>query len=204
VLMFDFIQTLDVHLFYLVHLVHAPVLIQIASLFSIASFKGWTYWLIAFISWFTGKRAFALSLIIALLTTIVVGLSLKGIIARPRPIQFAAQLKRITLFDKLVRTKHSFPSGHVLLTTVFAYVIASYFRKRWLYVVLGIFMALVGWARIYEAQHWPSDIIGSILLGIIIGKVTENWHKVFDKKLISQKQIPAPIKNDPSLVSTST
>ena len=66
----------------------------------------------------------------------------------------------------------SFPSGHVVLATVFygglAYLGASHrlLRFRWIgYSIASILIAAVACSRAFLGVHWLSDIIGSILLG---------------------------------------
>lgn len=69
----------------------------------------------------------------------------------------------------------SFPSGHVLNLTAgfgFAWFLAvtllppSPFRTLVLWLV-PIYLILLGVARIYVGQHWPSDVLGGYLLGAL-------------------------------------
>ncbi|MCI1711736.1 MAG: bifunctional DedA family/phosphatase PAP2 family protein [Chiayiivirga sp.] len=67
----------------------------------------------------------------------------------------------------------TFPSGPVTMATVvygfFAVLIARELpgRKRaWPYVVAGLLVALIGFARLYFGAHWLSDVLGGILLGM--------------------------------------
>ena len=70
-------------------------------------------------------------------------------------------------------SESSFPSGHVFGSTVLfgiAAWLAVYYRlnKRLLMPVLGLLLALtlaVGFSRIYEQAHWPSDVAAAYLLG---------------------------------------
>lgn len=66
-----------------------------------------------------------------------------------------------------------FPSGHMTGVVAFA-VIAIYFaiKERWnrgqrvgLTVVVVVMVALVGLARLVLHAHWPSDVLGGLLLG---------------------------------------
>ncbi len=34
-------------------------------------------------------------------------------------------------------------------------------------IVLGILLALIGVSRVYLGEHWPSDVLGSYLLGTL-------------------------------------
>jgi membrane-associated phospholipid phosphatase len=69
----------------------------------------------------------------------------------------------------------SFPSGHVLnLTAGFGFIWylaytllpASPIRTAVLWVV-PIYLGVLGLARVYEGQHWPSDVVGGLLLGAL-------------------------------------
>ncbi len=69
-----------------------------------------------------------------------------------------------------------FPSGHALGTTAFfgfaAYLATSHKMRRSLLIPLLIFVAasisVAGISRIHQEAHYPTDVIGGHLLGIII------------------------------------
>ena len=71
--------------------------------------------------------------------------------------------------------KPSFPSGHTFGSTVFFGFMGSlavYYRmnKRLLVpllVLISAIILLVGPARIYEQEHWPSDVAAGYLLGAL-------------------------------------
>lgn len=66
----------------------------------------------------------------------------------------------------------SYPSGHVVIATVFygglAYLGVNHrlLRFRWIgYCIASLFIALVACSRAFLGVHWLSDILGSISLG---------------------------------------
>jgi undecaprenyl-diphosphatase len=92
----------------------------------------------------------------------------KLIVARPRP------------DPALIAVEHhinsgSFPAGHVLNFTAFAgclcYLVAVSRVPSWhrtaLIALLILLIALMGLARVHSGEHWPSDVLGAYLLGIV-------------------------------------
>jgi len=81
---------------------------------------------------------------------------------------------------------YSFPSGHT--TTVFcAFLLACLFIKNtWVIPIGFLFALLVGYSRIYLAQHFPLDVgagmitaVISILLSLLVQKKWEDRRRKF-------------------------
>jgi membrane-associated phospholipid phosphatase len=98
----------------------------------------------------------------------VLGLSIKVLVERPRP---SADL--VNVVTQL--SDYSFPSGHVLYFTTFfgflLFLVYTLFKHSWwrtlLLIILGGMVALIGMSRIYEGQHWASDVLAAYLLGSV-------------------------------------
>jgi membrane-associated phospholipid phosphatase len=65
---------------------------------------------------------------------------------------------------------YSFPSGHVLTSTVFfgllAWTLGQDFpsRRKLFLRIATAFVVLVGCSRVYLELHWPSDVIGLLFM----------------------------------------
>ncbi len=113
--------------------------------------------------WLVGMNPAALGFIVVgvVMGTVAVGsdLTLGEIVGRSRPLVESSET--------------SFPSGHAFASTlIFGFLgfMAVYYKlkKGLLIPVLGLLFALilaVGFARIFEQAHWPSDIAAGYLLG---------------------------------------
>lgn len=116
--------------------------------------------LCAFPKW----RKAGLAMLLALLAAHVVGnLFLKNLIGRPRPyIAYPAWQFKIPAIEEF-----SFPSGHTIASfaAVFSLPSALGALKRSLAVVA----VAISFSRLYLFMHYPSDILGGLLLGVAIG-----------------------------------
>ena len=83
---------------------------------------------------------------------------------RPRPYESLASAHKLTstsLSDNL----QSFPSGHAIF--FFALSMGIYFYNKKLGKIFFVSSLAMGLARIFVGLHWPSDIVGGGLLGIL-------------------------------------
>lgn len=116
---------------------------------------------------------------------------LKVIIARPRPYADESSVfyQLWLLVGQNVESDKSFPSGHT--TAAFSTMTALFLMGNRKYSWTAfIFAFLMGLARIYLVVHFPSDVLGGILVGavagclgaLIAGKLPEAWYASWRKK----------------------
>ncbi len=119
-----------------------------------------------------------LSLIIGFL---VGNVFLKNVIARTRPYDVNTEIS--LLISKL--NDYSFPSGHTLASFESATAIFI-FNKKWGIPAL-VLASLIAFSRIYLYVHYPTDVLGGIVLGISVANLScyiiNNLYLKADKKL---------------------
>ena len=111
---------------------------------------------------------------VAVLISIVFGylftnLTLKKLIARPRPYVADANYNEFWQFvNGELESENSFPSGHT--TTAAAAMMALFliYNKKWSWVFL-LFAALMGFTRIYIVVHYFTDVVAGYISGSLAG-----------------------------------
>jgi membrane-associated phospholipid phosphatase len=117
---------------------------------------------ISTIFWCVNKK-FGYKLGFALLTGTIVNNALKSIVNSARPIGISG----IRSLRLETATGQSFPSGHTQGATMFWVSFIIQIKKKWVYIVGISMIILIGFSRLYLGVHYPIDIIGGIVIGII-------------------------------------
>lgn len=71
----------------------------------------------------------------------------------------------------------SFPSGHAARVFTMAALISSAYHKTWISITTYSLASLVSISRVYESEHWASDVFIGAAIGYGIGKLVWNNHK---------------------------
>ena len=88
---------------------------------------------------------------------------LKPLVARIRPFDVNTAVQLLISPPK----DFSFPSGHT--GAAFAAASALFFSKNRLWIPSLVLAILIAFSRLYLYVHYPSDVLGGILLGILSG-----------------------------------
>ena len=110
----------------------------------------------------TRKAGFAMA--VALVLYMAAGhFFLKPLFARPRPCDVNTA---ITILVKRPHG-HSFPSGHT--ASAFAAAFALWLQNRKLGVPALVLAAFIAFTRLYLYVHFPTDVLGGLVLGLVLG-----------------------------------
>lgn len=133
---------------------------------------------------FRKTRIMGLCVILSLAAGFLVGNTfLKNVIARERPCWIDSSVPLLIHNPR----DYSFPSGHTLAFFEGAVSIWLYNRK-WGTAAL-ILAALIGFSRMYLFVHFPTDVLGGLILGVLIAFLV---HSIVEKGRISKKNICFP------------
>jgi membrane-associated phospholipid phosphatase len=76
----------------------------------------------------------------------------------------------------------SFPSGHTALAFATATTIALDYKKWYVVVPAYLWAGSVGYSRMYLGKHYPSDVLGGIIVGVGSGYLSHWLSKKLFKK----------------------
>lgn len=127
------------------------------------------------IYWTISKRL-GLHMLLLMLVGALASALLKEIAHTPRP--FVAYPDQVDpLFDV---GGYGLPSGHVMNAITFWLPAVVTLRDRRWWGVYGVYVLLMAWGRMYAGVHYPQDIIGSLIVGGLLGWGYLRWRPEAD------------------------
>lgn len=140
----------------------------------------WIAFIIIFLSTKEYKTMSKVMVLGFILNLIIVNLLLKNIFARVRPFNIVnhANLLIPTLKDG------SFPSGHTSYAFTIFTIVLFMAKKKSLKVLTGILAVLIAFSRLYLYVHFPTDVIGGVIIGFILAILAM---KIYFSKNIREK-----------------
>ena len=109
-----------------------------------------------------GRPMVALQLLVVTAGSLSLNPTMKYILGRDRPDLYP----RRGMYNWA-----SYPSGHLILTVALYFTIALLLRRsrgwRWPFAVAPLIVLANAYSRLYLAVHWPTDLIGGALIGVV-------------------------------------
>ncbi|MBR0472145.1 MAG: phosphatase PAP2 family protein [Methanosphaera sp.] len=156
------LQSLDQFILEFINLSYHSMLLD--NIVLLISYMGLIFFwiLIALILYFCGNekgKSVAKRMIIILILVTIVTQLLKIIIMRPRPYTVLSSLVVLA-----TESDYSFPSGHTSISVSMIYLLAKNYDNYYLWII----PILVMLSRLYMGVHYPSDVLGGFLVGLLV------------------------------------
>jgi len=167
----DTLNLWDTNLFLALNGLHAPLFDGI--MFAISAKLTWVplYIAVLFIVIKHWKRE-SIWIVLALILCIVIADQvssgiIKDLVQRPRPSHAAGLNGLVHLVNDYSGGKFGFVSSHAANAFGFALLSSLLFRQRSYTIIIFIWATLTAYSRIYLGVHYPFDILGGILVGVM-------------------------------------
>lgn len=162
---------------------HNPLLNKIMIFITGLGDRGMIWIIIAIIMLFTKKyRKTGIIVALSLLFSIITGnVILKNLVARARP-SFL-----FTNYDVLIKAplSYAFPSGHTQSSFAAAFSIFLVNQKEGIAAMLLAFA--IAFSRLYLFVHWPTDVLGGMVFGLICAAISYIAVNVIKNTLFKKK-----------------
>ena len=154
----------------------------------------WILWVPIFLYALFIKRDFFLPVLAALaICTLLTHLGKKVIFeGEPRPLLLLKDVARSVPILKHNNYVNSFPSGHTSTAFTTALLLSFIIRRKFAVYFFPVIAFLVGYSRVYLAQHFVTDVLAGSIIGIISSYAALLIHNRILKKKREHQQKPSP------------
>lgn len=173
----------ELQILYWFQSLHNPVLDKVEVLITHLGSSGliWILITLLMLIFCKDKKGAWTSAVALLLSLIICNLVLKNLVARDRPCWVDTSVKMLVKVPK----DYSFPSGHSSASFAAAVAIVQYYKKPGIAAL--VLAALIAFSRLYLFVHWPTDVLGGSLLGILEGILAGFIVRFIYKKMDERK-----------------
>jgi membrane-associated phospholipid phosphatase len=117
--------------------------------------------IIPLLYWVVDSRL-GMRVLFVLISTDFLGSSFKQLLHQPRP-YWVGDVKPLA-----IETSYGIPSTHSSNSLSVWGIIASHYKRGWLWAVAGALVFLISLSRLYLGVHFPQDVLGGWLIGAFV------------------------------------
>lgn len=139
------------------------------------------------------RRKYFIAVVAGVLISTILAQFLKRVVypEELRPIAYLSEVFPVHIVDGVsMKRVHSFPSGHSTTAFAMALIMAYMINKKPWSVILPLFAALAAYSRVYLGQHFPTDMLAGMCIGILSAVLSllvyRKFHRNINKKAASK------------------
>lgn len=92
--------------------------------------------------------------------------ALKNLFRHPRPFEYDSRVLKLD-WAPAEELGYGLPSGHSQLAITAWGYLATWIRRQWMWVLAVTLVTLIAFSRMYLGVHFPTDVLGGLLIGAI-------------------------------------
>lgn len=116
------------------------------------------------------RRKYFIAVVAGVLISTIIAQFLKRVVYPDelRPISYLSETFPVHKIAGVEMKKiHSFPSGHTTTAFTMALIMAHMINKKLWSILLPLLATLAAYSRVYLGQHFPTDVLAGMCIGII-------------------------------------
>ncbi len=144
---------------------HQPGLDTFFNIVTVLGSEAFYVALFPLLYWCRDKQL-AQRLVVLFLFSAYSNAALKQLFGHPRPFEYDPQVLKLDI-ARAEELGYGLPSGHSQSAVTVSGYLAVSIRRRWMWILGVASVVLIAFSRIYLGVHFPSDVLGGLVLGAV-------------------------------------